>query len=61
MSLNACFIPMLGTNSGSGFQYTFGCGDKPMGDHIPAGRYRVHCPVSMTDHYLLVDYKPERR
>ena len=55
MSLNTCFLPMLATNSGSGFQYSFGCGDHPVGEEIPPGRYRVHCPVSMTDHYLVVE------
>lgn len=55
MEANLCFVPMPATNNGSGFRYSFGCGESPMGDAFPKGKYRVHCPVSMTDHYLVVE------
>ena len=55
MTHNVCFAPMPATNNGSGFRYSFGCGDAPLGESIPKGTYRVHCPVSMTDHYLVVE------
>ena len=46
MTHNVCFAPMPATNNGSGFSYSFGCGDSPLGESIPKGTYRVHCPVS---------------
>ena len=55
MTHNVCFAPMPATNNGSGFRYSFGCGETPLGEAIPIGEYRVHCPVSMTDHYLVVE------
>ena len=54
MKHNACFLPMLATHNGSGFRYSFGCGADPIQDAIPHGTYRVHCPVSKTDNYLIV-------
>lgn len=55
MTHNAAFAPMAATNSGSGFRYSFGTGDAQMSGPIPAGRYRMHCPVSMTDNFLVVE------
>ena len=55
MTHNQCFAPMAATNSGSGFRYSFGAGDAAVRDVLPAGRYRMHCPVSMTDHFLVVE------
>ena len=54
MKANACFLPMLATHNGSGFRYSFGCGDTPMRGAFPKGTYRMHCPVSMTDNYLTI-------
>ena len=54
MSYNAAFAPMSATNTGSGFRYSLGTGPEQVGDALPAGRYRMHCPVSMTDNFLEV-------
>ena len=55
MEANAAFLPMLATHNGSGFRYSFGCGEHPMSDALASGVYRMHCPVSMTDNYLTVE------
>lgn len=55
MGHNAAFAPMAATNSGSGFRYSFGTGETEMSGPIPKGRYRMHCPVSMTDNFLVVE------
>lgn len=55
MSHNAAFAPLAATNSGSGFRYSFGTGDKQLRGPLAAGRYRMHCPVSMTDNFLVVE------
>ena len=55
MKHNQCFAPMAATNSGSGFRYSFGSGKEAVRGVLPAGRYRMHCPVSMTDHFLVVE------
>ena len=54
MGYNAAFAPMAATNSGSGFRYSFGTGEGQLRAALPAGRYRMHCPVSMTDNFLVV-------
>jgi len=53
---NKVFAMVPATFSGSGFRYSFGCGgDKELRPCLPAGRYRMHCPVSKTDNYLVVE------
>mmetsp|Transcript_6203 Transcript_6203/g.9531 ORF Transcript_6203/g.9531 Transcript_6203/m.9531 type:complete len:613 (+) Transcript_6203:204-2042(+) len=53
---NVVFAPMLATNTGSGFRYSVGCGDElKIGESLKKGRYRMHCPVSMTDVFLEVE------
>lgn len=52
---NACFAPMPATNSGSGFRYSLGSDDQALAPDLKAGVYRMHCPVSMTDHLLTVE------
>jgi len=53
---NIVFAPMLATNSGSGFRYSIGCGDESkIGEGLKKGRYRMVCPVSMTDVFLEVE------
>lgn len=56
-SANVVFAPMLATNTGSGFRYSVGCGDEELkiGESLKKGRYRMHCPVSMTDVFLEVE------
>ena len=54
MGYNAAFAPMAATNTGSGFRYSLGTGAGQVAEALPAGRYRMHCPVSMTDNFLEV-------
>lgn len=54
MGHNVAFAPMAATNTGSGFRYSFGTGETELRGPLPAGRYRMHCPVSMTDNFLVV-------
>lgn len=54
MGFNAAFAPMAATNTGSGFRYSFGTGTGSLGESLAPGRYRMHCPVSMTDNFLEV-------
>ena len=55
MGFNAAFAPMAATNTGSGFRYSMGTGEGELRDPLPPGRYRMHCPVSMTDNFLVVN------
>jgi hypothetical protein len=56
MSRNAIFTPVPATDSGSGFRYSTGCGGpKQLRESLPKGKYRMHCPVAMTDSYLVVE------
>lgn len=52
---NTCFAPLPATNSGSGFRYSLGDVDGAVAPALPAGTYRMHCPVSMTDNLLRVE------
>ena len=64
MSFNAVFTHVPATATGSGFRYSAGCGGKKqLRETLPKGRYRMHCPVAMTDSYLVVenDAKPENK
>ena len=64
MSFNAVFTPVPATATGSGFRYSAGCGGKKqLRESLPKGMYRMHCPVAMTDGYLVVenDAKPENK
>ena len=55
MAANKVFAVVPATFSGTAFRYSMGCGgDKMLRDALPAGRYRMHCPVSRTDNYLVV-------
>lgn len=50
------FAIVPATFSGSGFRYSIGCrGDEMVAPSLPAGRYRMHCPVARTDNYLVVE------
>lgn len=55
MGFNAAFAPMAATNSGSGFRYSMGTGAGELRGPLAPGRYRMHCPVSMTDNFLVVE------
>ena len=55
MGFNAAFAPMAATNSGSGFRYSMGTGEGELRGPLAPGRYRMHCPVSMTDNFLVVE------
>eukprot|EP00542_Grammatophora_oceanica_P006712 CAMPEP_0194063152 /NCGR_PEP_ID=MMETSP0009_2-20130614/79583_1 /TAXON_ID=210454 /ORGANISM="Grammatophora oceanica, Strain CCMP 410" /LENGTH=445 /DNA_ID=CAMNT_0038715171 /DNA_START=87 /DNA_END=1424 /DNA_ORIENTATION=- len=57
MAANQLFAAVPATFSGSGFRYNLGCGgdDTMMGPALAKGRYRMHCPVSKTDNYLMVE------
>jgi len=44
------------TFTGSGFRYSIGCGgDDMIRPSLPAGCYRMHCPVTLTDNFLEVE------
>ena len=53
---NVCFVPLIANDSGAGTRYSFGCASEDnLGPALPKGRYRMHCPVAMTDNYLEVE------
>lgn len=55
MSHNCAFAPVPATSTGSGFSYCVGTGkDTEIAPVLEPGRYRMHCPVSRTDNYLVV-------
>ena len=56
MAANKVFAMVPATFSGTGLRYSLGCGgDKMLREALPAARYRMHCPVSRTDNYLIVE------
>lgn len=52
---NVCFAPMLATNEGAGFGCGFGVDETDLRPELAPGKYRMHCPVSMTDNFLVVE------
>lgn len=50
------YVIVPATFTGSGFRYSIGCGgDDMIRPNLPAGRYRMHCPVTLTNSYLEVE------
>ena len=50
------YVVVPATFTGSGFRFSIGCGgDDMIRPNLPAGRYRMHCPVTLTNNYLEVE------
>ena len=54
------FATVPATSTGSGFRYSVGIGEgKELRPALEPGKYRMHCPVSKTDNYLVVERNAE--
>jgi len=55
MDVTELFVPCPVTTTGEGFRFSVGCGGEcQLRQSLPSGRYRMHCPVAMTDNFLEV-------
>ncbi len=55
MGETSVFAAVPATSTGSGFSYSIGTGkETEIAPALPAGRYRMHCPVAKTDNFLVV-------
>jgi len=55
-SLSEILAMVPATFSGSGFRFSFGCdGDMALRPAFNAGKYRMHCTISMSDVFLVVE------
>ena len=56
LSLSMFYTMIPATYSGSGFRVAVGCdGDRAIRPEMPAGTYRMHCPIALTDNWFVVD------
>jgi len=55
LSVTNVFAAIPANSTGSGYSYCIGTGaDTEIAPALPPGKYRMHCPVALTDNYLVV-------
>lgn len=56
LALSETYAMVPATFSGSGFRYSFGCdGDMMLRPAFSAGKYRMHCTISLSDCFFVVE------
>jgi class 3 adenylate cyclase len=55
LSVTNVFAAIPANSTGSGYSYCIGTGSETeIAPALPPGKYRMHCPVALTDNYLIV-------